>query len=552
MIGYSFFTYYFSLFTFHLFRRFQRCSRNRVPVLKENFATTNLKDLHVFFAITLMKLQIAIIFLLIFSVNLFAQNPATILKRAEKAHGGKKNLAKVNSSIKRGLITRTVDGAEGDIIIQSAKPAFYNEFFVISGFETEAGSNGKSGWRRDSRDGLRTLVGAESRDFQTEVAFRNSLWLEYKRERSKIFYGGTADLVGRTADVVLLTAANGVRQKLFFDRMTNLLVRAEIPADKTIKIFDFGDYRPINGVKEAFRIRYANGDEIYEIKFDQIEHNRQIGAAEFDFPQISGESLPDIPALLQELQANEDRVEEILDSYSYTQKIVNRELGKNGVLKEKDSETIQLSFYKGYRIQRLIEKNGKPLTAEQQKDEDKETEKRVAEIEKKIAREEARGGVPDEESRRVSIAEILRASRLGNPRRERLAGRDVIVFDFEPNPGFDFKNAKSLLKFFGKTAGVIWIDGKQKQVIRIEAFLADNFKVGGGLLFKIREGSTFEMQNQFVNEEIWLPSVQTINLSARAFLFKGLSFNQVRISSNYRKFSTEVKDAKVNEIKDPQ
>jgi len=28
----------------------------------------------------------------------------------------------------------------------------------------------------------------------------------------------------------------------------------------------------------------------------------------------------------------------------------------------------------------------------------------------------------------------------------------------EPDPAFDYKNAKSVLKFFGKTAGVMWID----------------------------------------------------------------------------------------------
>ena len=33
------------------------------------------------------------------------------------------------------------------------------------------------------------------------------------------------------------------------------------------------------------------------------------------------------------------------------------------------------------------------------------------------------------------------------------------------------KNAKSMLKFFVKTAGVMWIDEKDKQVARLEAVL---------------------------------------------------------------------------------
>ncbi len=503
-----------------------------------------------------MKFKFAVLFLLLFSAHIFAQNPSAILKQAEKAHGGKKNLAKIDSYIKRGLITRIKDGAEGEIKIQATKPVFYHTFIRIEGFENESGFNGKSGWIRDSREGLQTLVGDESNDFQTEAVFRNNLWLDYKKQKSKIVSGGKLNLNGKSVNVLIVTSSDGVPMKLFFDAATNLLIREESRFGAATKIFDYSDYRTINGVKEAFHIRENLGnDEIYEIAFDQIEHNTSVASTTFDFPNLSGEPLPDIPALLNDLQANQERVENTLDNYSYTQKTTERELDKSGILKEKASETVQLSFYKGYRIRRTIEKNGKSLNEKQQQDEDREVGKRVEEIEKKIKKEEDRvakqaaNGTPDEDGRRISIAELLRASKLLNPRRERLKERDVIVFDFEPNPNFDYKNAKSILKFFGKTAGVMWVDADKKQVVRIEAVLADSFKIGGGLLFKIKEGSSFEQQNELINEEIWLPSQTNINLSAKALLLKGINFNVLVKSSNYRKFATEVKDAKVDEIK---
>ncbi len=505
-----------------------------------------------------MKFNFTVFILLLLSVNLFAQNPTAIFKKAEKAHGGKKNLQKVSSYSKRGLITRLKDGMEGEIRIQAVKPVFYHTFIQIEGFENEAGFNGKSGWLRDSREGLQTLVGKASSDFQTEANFRNNLWLNYKKEKSKAVTGGSKIINGKPANIIVLTNTGGVATKLFFDAATNLLIREETSAGEKTKIFDYSDYRPISGVKEAFRVRADfGGDEIYEIEFDQIEHNRKIAAGIFNFPNLSGEPLPDIPALLQDVQANEDKVEEILDNYSYTQKTIQQQLDKGGVLREKESETVQLSFYKGYRIRRTIEKNGKTLSEKDQQNEDKDVEKRVAEIEKKIAKQEARTGkqsaqgTPDEDGRRISIAEVLRASRLVNTRRERLKGRDVIVFDFEPNPDFDYKNAKSILKFFGKTAGVIWVDTDKKQVIRIEAVLADSFKVGGGLLFKIKEGASFEQQNELVNDEIWLPAVTNINLAAKALLFKGINLNVLVKASNYRRLATEAKESKVGEIEKP-
>jgi hypothetical protein len=226
-------------------------------------------------------------------------------------------------------------------------------------------------------------------------------------------------------------------------------------------------------------------------------------------------------------------------------------------LRETESETNQLSFYKGRRIRRQIEKNGKPLSTGEQADEDKNVQKRIAEIEKEITKKEAQtarqsaNGTPEEEDKRISIAEVLRASNLVNPRRERFRGRDVVVFDFEPNPNFDFKNAKSFLKFFGKTAGVMWIDAQDKQVARLEAVLFESFKIGGGILANLKKGASFVLEQERVNDEIWLPSSADINLSVKVLLVKGINVNQVIKSYNYQKFSTEVKGAKVNEIKNP-
>ena len=491
----------------------------------------------------------------VFSAGASAQPPSKILKSANKTLGGEKVLQSVRSWQKTGKITRLKDGANGAFEMRAAQPNFYNMRFDLNGFEMESGSNGKSGWTRDSREGLRTLTGEASRDFQAEAAFRNSRWLNYKKEKSKITTGGKSDINGRTANVLTLSNPKGVAIKMYFDAVNGLLIREEIPAGDEMQTFDYADYRIIDGINEPFSINLKRGGEVYEIKLETVTHNRQIARENFDFPKISGEPLPDIPTLLTELQTNEDKVDEILENYSFTQKSTSRELGKDGVLRDKDSETFQLSFYKGNRIRRVIEKNGQPLSEKDQADEDKNVQKRVAEIEKELAKQAAKtvsqnsDGTPDGEGQRVSVAEVLRASNLVNPRRERFRGREVIVFDFEPNPTFDFKNAKSFLKFFGKTAGVMWIDEKDKQVARIEAVLFDSFKVGGGFLANLKKGASFALEQERVNDEIWLPSVADINLSVKVLLVKGININQNIKSYNYRKFSTEVKDSKVDEIK---
>ena len=483
-----------------------------------------------------------------------AQSPDRILKQGLKALG-EKPVKALRSSVKEGTVTRIDNGATGTFVQQATRPGLYHVKMDVGGFEREYGYNGKSTWVRDSANGLSTLTGKASLDLQFEANFRNNLWLNFKKERMKAVTCGRADIAGKAANCVALTTTKGVTIKVHFDAVTGLPLREEIPSGDLTRVLDYGDYRAVGGIQEPFAIDMRVGETLHQIRLTDVRHNISVARADFDFPQISGAPLPDIPTLLKELQANEDRVEDMLDSYSYTQKVTRRELGKDGVLRDTGSETTQLSFYKGYRITRLVEKNGKPLSPGDQADEDREVAKRVEEIEKRIAKEEKRAvtqsaaGPPSGEGRRISIAEVLRASLLLNPRRERFKGRDVIVFDFEPNPNFDFKNAKSFLKFFGKCAGVMWIDEKDKQVARVDSVLFDDYKVGGGILANLRKGASFTLEQERVNDEIWLPSVADINLSVRVLLLKGINVNSVVRSFNYRKFTTEVQDAKVDEVK---
>ncbi len=497
-----------------------------------------------------MRKSSFVLALLLFTLSAAAQSPSKVLKQAEKAMGGAKALQAIRSLERTGTVKRVADGSTGQYKSQSSKPNLYSEVYDVGGLEYSSGYNGRSGWRRDSRNGLSTLTGDASNDFQAESLFRNSLWLDYKKQKAKIIGSGTASVDGKPAIILTYSTNKGVNIKLYFDTATGLLAREEIPFGDVTKVIDYADYRKVGGVLMPFGTRVATGDEKIEISLSDIRINPAIAKSEFDFPPASGDPLPEIRALLAELQQNEDEVEKILDSYSYVQKSTKRELGKDGILRETESETRQLSFYKGFRISRITEKDGKALSEKDQRDEDKSAEKRVEEIEKTIAKREKaemKDGPPREDGPRVSIAELLRASNLVNPRRERFRGRNVIVFDFEPNPTFDYKNAKSMLKFFGKTAGVMWIDEEDKQVARLEAYLADSYNVGGGVLAKLRKGASFVLEQQRINDEIWLPSIADINLSVRVLLVKGIDVNQRIESYDYRKFTTEVKDAKVGE-----
>jgi len=484
-----------------------------------------------------------------FTMAASAQSPASVLKKAEKAMGGLKQRAAANGWSASSTVTDPQAGTKGKFASQTAQPNLYHVVFDLGGIEFERGFNGKSGWERNSRSGLQTLTGDASLLMQAEAGYRNSLWLNYKKEKAKLTSGGKADLGGVAVNVVRMNTPKGVEFKLFFDQTSGHLVREEIISGDLKRSFTYSDFRGAGRTKLPFRIEIVGDGGPLIVELNELRPENIVAMSVFDFPKSSGEPLPDIAKLLIDVEANEADAEKLLDQYSYTQRSTSRELGKDGKLRDVGSETYQLSFHKGNRIRRLIEKNGKPLSPREQEDADKQAGERVEDIEKELAEREKRdqSGPPSENSRRVSISEVMRASRLINPRRERFRGRDVIVFDFEPNPDFDYRNAKSMLKFFGKTAGVMWIDEKDKQVARLEAYLADSFNIGGGVLAKLRKGASFTLEQQRLNDEIWLPSVVDINLSVRVLLVKGIDLNQEVRSYDYRKFSTEVKGATVGD-----
>jgi hypothetical protein len=488
-----------------------------------------------------------------------AQSADKVIKQAVKAMTGgqgEKALRGIRSWQVKGAITNAKDGATGNYAAAAMAPNFYTGAFDLRGLEVSAGYNGKSAWRRDSRDGLRTLTGEASRDFQTEARYRNARWLDYKKEKSKLTFGGQTTISGKPANTVVLTTPKNVKLKLHFDAASGLLAREELPAGETTRVFDYSDFRPVGGVLEPHSITLTLGEERYEIRLDQVVHNPRLDRSLFDFPKISDEPLPDIPDLLEEVRKNEDEVDRLLEKYTYTEVITRREIDSNGQMKVKESETFELTFYKGNRLRRLVAKNGKPLTPKEEADEQKDIEKRIRELEKKEAekernaqKESARQSseAPDgERDRRVSIADVLRASKLANPRRERFRAREVIVFDFEPLPGY--KPQKNYEKLFGKMAGAIWIDPVDKQVARVEASLVEAYKIGGGMLASLKEGANFVLEQERVNQEIWLPTRAEINLGARVLLFKGININQTISYGDYKRFNVETEKEK---LKDP-
>jgi len=225
--------------------------------------------------------------------------------------------------------------------------------------------------------------------------------------------------------------------------------------------------------------------------------------------------------------------------YTYTAKSEERELDKNGKAKKTDAETVEVSILYGEPCFRVIEKNGKLLSAADARKEEEKlakfTEKRKNDTEQQRAQRLA-----DYQKKRAKQREFLKevpaAYNLGLIGEEQLGGRDTYVIDAQPRPGYRPKSDMS--KYFPKIRAKIWIDKTDYQWVKVEAETIDTISFGL-VLFRLYKGARIEFDQTRINGEIWLPKHIHIEAAGRMGLVLKGGYEQDTVFDNYRKFQSD-------------
>ncbi len=252
--------------------------------------------------------------------------------------------------------------------------------------------------------------------------------------------------------------------------------------------------------------------------------------------------LPDIPALMLKVQAHQRELDKVRENYTYHDSLQIDDLDSNGQVKKTETEEYEVFFVNSHHVQRLVKKNGKDLTPEEQK---KEQERVNKEVEKATKLEPGKSM----EAGEISITRILAIVKVSNPRRVSLNGRDTIAFDFIGDPHAQTHGiAEDASK---KLAGTLWVDEKDTQVAKLTVHFDDNFRVGGGLVASVQKGSSFEFEQALVNNELWLPTSAEVHLAAREFVFKAYRQNMRFKDSNFQRFRVDANQQPGANVKTP-
>jgi hypothetical protein len=248
--------------------------------------------------------------------------------------------------------------------------------------------------------------------------------------------------------------------------------------------------------------------------------------------------------------ANKDiENDKLLRNYTYVERDVNNKLDGKGQTKSTDIRTYDVLEIYGEQVQKLIEKDDKPLS---QREADKEGEKLQKIIDKRKnesdddRRKREEKEEKEREDERKFVLEIADAYNFHLVGTEPLNGRDAWMIDAEPRPGFEphMKYANILPKFHGR----VWIDKADLQLAKMDAECLDTVSFGL-FLARFHKGTRFIYEQIRVNDEVWLPLHLTAKVDVRLALLKNFDVDLDQTFRDYKKFRTSAKIVGVGEVK---
>jgi hypothetical protein len=230
-----------------------------------------------------------------------------------------------------------------------------------------------------------------------------------------------------------------------------------------------------------------------------------------------------------------------MKDYTWQAHSVEKRLDSHGKVVSTKRESWETLMLDGQPFRRTLERDGKPLSPEDQRSEQKKLDRETRLLSSETAAEKQRRMEEAERRRRREFAFLSEIPELFDLRLEADAtseGRSVWVVSGAPRPGAKAKSgdARMLLKLRGR----MWIDKATYQWARVEAETTDTIS-WGLFLARLNPGARMVFEQTEVNSELWFPKRLVLTGGGRVGLIKRLAQDEEVEWTNYRKFSVDSK-----------
>ncbi len=181
-------------------------------------------------------------------------------------------------------------------------------------------------------------------------------------------------------------------------------------------------------------------------------------------------------------------------------------------------------------VARLIAKNDKPLTPEQNQAELDRLNNLLAhpEIqERRHKREQEDNGRADEMIRLLPDAFLYTYLGMTDG-----PNGPAYRLSFKPNP--DFHPPDREAEVYHGMEGELCIDQGQERIVKLDAHLIADVNFGWGILGKLYKGGSLTIEQKDVGHRHWEATLMRLNLTGIALMFKPLSFQTTETSTDFQ------------------
>jgi hypothetical protein len=265
-------------------------------------------------------------------------------------------------------------------------------------------------------------------------------------------------------------------------------------------------------------------------------------------PAAQDQPLPDYETFAAQVRMHLATDEERQSGYMFLERRVEQKVDASGKLKDEAVKVFEV--FPGLpgesRYRRLIEENGKPLSADKLEKQDREHQKDVEAYVRSltdISKSQKAKRELEMERRKYAAAvdDLFRIYDIRMVRRETVEGHDTIFATLTPKAGVRPQTDDGkIMRHFKARA---WISESDYELVRAEIEAVDDLSFGLGLLARVHKGTVATYERRKVDEETWLPKQVTWTASARVLLVRRLRLRGVAEFSNYRKFTVDTSTA---------
>jgi hypothetical protein len=203
-------------------------------------------------------------------------------------------------------------------------------------------------------------------------------------------------------------------------------------------------------------------------------------------------------------------------------------------INDKGDQTRDMIESKDGTVARLILRDGKPLTEEQDKAERARLNDMLASpaaFAKHIKNGDTEKKIADTLVPLMPDA-MLYSYTPGQPQTGNNGGALQIVLDYKPNPKFSAPNTEA--EALTGLEGRIWIDAKSHYLVRMEGTIFHPVNFGWGMLAHIYPGGKLVLDQTNAGNNRWIFTNFSMKLSVRALMVKTLNVHSDVQSSNFQ------------------